>query len=480
MQNESILIDFYEFTMAYGYFKEGHQSRYATFDLFFRKLPDSGGYAVFAGLDSMINYIENLRFSDEDIAYFKARNLFDEAFLEYLSTFKFSGNLYAMKEGSIMFPNEPVVTVHAPIIEAQLLETFLLQAFNHQSLIATKASRLREAAGERLVIEMGARRAHGSTSANLGARASYIGGIQASSNTMADRLYGVPALGTMAHSWVQSYDQEIDAFYAYARHFPKNSTFLVDTYDTLKSGVPNAIKVIQDLLVPQGIQSYAIRIDSGDLAYLSRHARKMLDEAGLKECKIVASNALDEHLIKALIDQGAPIDMFGVGERLITAKSDPVFGGVYKLTAIERDGVLEPTLKLSDNPNKMSNPGFKQVYRVYNGDGMAQADMVTFHDETIDTSKPLRLFDPTHTWLEKTFTKYSVKPLLVPIFKDGACVYEKPSLNEVVAYKKAEFATFWDEMKRFFYPHQYHVDLSEKIWETKRKLIVKNRKKTVL
>ena len=471
MINESILIDFYEFTMAYGYFKEGHHNRFATFDLFFRAFPDSGGYAVFAGLESMMHYIENLRFSDEDIAYFKARSLFDDAFLDYLKNFTFSGDVLAMPEGSIIFPNEPIVTIKAPIIEAQLLETFLLQVFNHQSLIATKASRLQYAAGERFIIEMGARRAHGSTSANLGARASYIGGIAASSNTMADRLYGVPALGTMAHSWVQSFDQEIEAFYAYARHFPQSATFLVDTYDTLKSGVPNAIKVMQEVLVPQGINTFAVRIDSGDLAYLSRHTRKLLDQAGLKTCKIVASNALDEHLIRALIDQGAPIDIFGVGERLITAKSDPVFGGVYKLSSIERNGVLEPTLKLSDNPKKMTNPGFKQVYRIYNEEGLAQADMVTLEDEVIDTTQPLRLFDPTHTWLEKTFSQYTVKALLVPIFKAGQCVYERPDLKAIAQYKKAELATFWDEMKRFMYPHQYHVDLSEKLWHTKQALI---------
>jgi nicotinate phosphoribosyltransferase len=475
MLNESILIDFYEFTMAYGYFKEGHASRLATFDLFFRAFPDEGGYAVFAGLESMIHYIENLRFSDEDIAYFKARSLFDDAFLDYLKQFRFSGEVYAMPEGSIIFPNEPIVTIKAPIIEAQLLETFLLQVFNHQSLIATKASRLQYAAGERMIIEMGARRAHGSASANLGARASFIGGIAASSNTMADRLYGVPALGTMAHSWVQSFDQEIDAFRAYATHFPHATTFLVDTYDTLKSGVPNAIKIMQELLVPQGIDRFAVRIDSGDLAYLSRHTRKLLDQAGLTTCKIVASNALDEHLIRALIDQGAPIDIFGVGERLITAKSDPVFGGVYKLSSIERDGVLEPTLKLSDNPRKMTNPGFKQVYRIYNEEGLAQADMVTLATETIDERQPLRLFDPTHTWLEKTFENYTAKPLLVPIFKGGVCLYERPSLKDIAAYKQAELKTFWEEMKRFMYPHQYHVDLSETLWRTKQTLIQSKR-----
>jgi nicotinate phosphoribosyltransferase len=468
--NETMLIDFYEFTMAYGYFKQGYLKKEATFDLFFRKFPDNGGYAIFAGLQSMIEYIENLSFNEGDISYFRNKGLFDEDFLEYLRTFKFSGDMYAMPEGSVIFPNEPIVTIKAPIIEAQLLETFLLQAFNHQSLIATKSSRLKEAAKDRLIIEMGARRAHGSTSANLGARAAYIGGIEASSNTMADRLYNVPALGTMAHSWVQSFDTEYEAFKAYALTFPKNSTFLIDTFNTLKSGLPAAIKVIKEVLIPQGIKTFGVRIDSGDLAYLSRETRKRLDLEGLESCKIVVSNALDEYLIENLINQGAPIDSFGVGERLITAKSDPVFGGVYKLTSLEENGTLIPKLKVSENPEKMTNPGFKQVYRIFENN-IPQADLICLHDEVIDSNNPLTIFDPIQTFLRKTFENYQVEALLKPIFKKGLKVYLEPSLKEIKEFKEKTFNHFWPEIKRFYYPHKYHIDLSNKLWSIKDQLI---------
>jgi len=474
MNNESILIDFYEFTMAYGYFKNQDHTKKVTFDLFFRKIPDDGGFAIMAGLESIINYIKNLKFTEDDIAYFKKRDIFDDAFLDYLRHFKFTGDVYAMREGSVIFPNEPILIVHAPIIEAQLIETFLLQTINHQSLIATKAARLKHASKERIIIEMGARRAHGSSSANLGARAAYIGGIDSSSNTMADRLYGVPAAGTMAHSWIQTFDHEIDAFRAYARTFPNHTAFLVDTYDTIYSGVPNAIKVIKEELHPRGIKNYSIRIDSGDLNYVSRRARHMLDEAGLPECKIIVSNALDEHLIKSLIDQGSPIDIFGVGERLITSKSDPVFGGVYKLTSIEENGKVIPKIKLSDNPNKVTNPHFKKVYRIYDKETMhANADLITVFDEVINTDKPLTIFDPTHTWRERTFTDYEIKELLLPIFKEGNLVYNLPTLKEIRAYRQQEMDQLWDEMKRFAYPHQYVVDLSEKLWMVKMDLIKK-------
>jgi len=470
MTNESILIDFYEFTMAYGYFKNGFKDRLATFDLFFRKIPDGGGYAIFAGLESIIEYIKTLKFSDEDIVYFRSRNLFDEDFLNYLKDFKFSGSLYAMPEGSVIFPEEPVLIVKAPIIEAQLLETFLLQAFNHQSLIATKSSRLKEAAKDKTIIEMGARRAHGSTSANLGARASYIAGIQATSNTMADRLYGVPAMGTMAHSWVQSFNSEYEAFKAYAESFPSSSTFLIDTYNTLKSGLPAAIKAIKEVLIPKGINNFAVRIDSGDLSYLSKACRKVLDHEGLETCKIVVSNALDEYLIDNLLNQNAPIDIFGVGERLITAKSDPVFGGVYKLTTLEENGVFKPKLKLSDNPSKMTTPGFKQVYRIIE-DGSPEADLITLNNEVIDLKTPLTIFDSFQPWQKKTFEKFKVKPMLVPIFEKGDLVYKLPTLKEIASYKKSNFDAFWPEIKRFYYPHQYHVDLSEELWNLKNHVI---------
>ena len=468
--NESILIDFYEFTMAYGYFKNGFKDRLATFDLFFRKIPDGGGYAIFAGLESMVDYIQSLKFSEEDISYFRERNLFDEDFLKYLKEFRFSGSVYAMPEGSVIFPEEPILIVKAPIIEAQLLETFLLQAFNHQSLIATKSSRLKEASKDKIIIEMGARRAHGSTSANLGARASYIAGIEATSNTMADRLYGVPAMGTMAHSWVQSFESEYKAFKAYAEAFPKNSTFLIDTYNTLKSGLPAAIKVIKEVLIPKGVKNFAVRIDSGDLSYLSKACRKVLNQEGLETCKIVVSNALDEYLIDNLLNQNAPIDIFGVGERLITAKSDPVFGGVYKLTSLEEEGFFKPKLKLSDNPNKMTTPGFKQVYRIFE-EGSPEADLITLHEEMLDTNKPLTIFDPLQPWLKKTFETYDVKPMLVPIFENGQLVYKMPTLKEIAAYKKFNFDAFWPEVKRFYYPHQYHVDLSEKLFNLKKETI---------
>mgnify|MGYP000040441489 FL=1 len=472
MLNESILIDFYEFTMAYGYFKQGFKNKIATFDLFFRSFPDKGGYAIFAGLESIINYVENLTFSREDIDYFREKKIFDEEFLDYLNNFRFSGDIYAMKEGSVIFPNEPIIIVKAPIIEAQLLETFILQAFNHQSLIATKSSRLKESAGSKLLIEMGARRAHGSTSANLGARAAYIGGVDATSNTMADRLYHVPAMGTMAHSWVQSFNSEYEAFKAYATEFPHNSTFLIDTYDTLKSGLPAAIKVIKEILIPADAQSFAVRIDSGDLAYLSRETRKILDNHGLQACKIVVSNALDEYLIQNLLNQGAPIDAFGVGERLITAKSDPVFGGVYKLTSLENEGKLEPKLKLSENPNKMTTPGFKNIFRIYS-EGYAQADLITLHDEIMDPTQPLTIFDPIQPWLQKTFESFEAKPQLHPIFKNGNKAYKSPSIDAIKSFKNNSLNEFWPEIKRFYFPHQYHVDLSKSLWELKQTMITK-------
>ncbi len=470
--NESMLIDFYEFTMANGYFEHGFKDRIVYFDLFFRTIPSRGGYAVMAGLKSVIDYIENLSFDDEDVAYLRKRKLFDDDFLTFLSTFRFTGDIYALEEGTVIFPGEPILTVRATAIEAQLIETFLLVAINHQSLIATKASRLKHAAGNRVLIEMGARRAHGVSSANLGARAAYIGGADFTSNTYADRHLSIPAAGTMAHSWIQLFDSELDAFRAYAKTYPSSTTFLVDTYDTLKSGVPNAIKVIKEDLKPKGINNVAIRIDSGDLTYLAKCARKMLDEAGLPECKIVASNALDEHLIKALIDQGAPIDVFGVGERLITAKSDPVFGGVYKLVATEDDGRVVPKIKISDNPAKITTPHFKKLYRIYDKDtGKAQADLLTVHDETIDTTKPLTIFNPEHTWQTTTYENYTVKNLLTPIFNHGKRVYPDKTVEEVRAHCKAQLDALWPEMKRFEHPHKYYVDLSQKLWDIKMDLI---------
>jgi len=477
--NESMLIDFYEFTMANGYFESSYKDHIVYFDLYFRKIPNQGGYAIMAGLESVVEYVKNLRFTDEDIAYLESRGIFSDEFLNFLSDFKFSGDLYAVEEGTVIFANEPIITVRGNVVEAQLLETFLLLAVNHQSLIATKASRIKHAAGKRTVIEMGARRAHGVSSANLGARAAYIGGADKTSNTLSDRLYNIPAAGTMAHSWVQMFENEEEAFRQYAELYPASSVFLIDTYDTLRSGVPNAIKVIKEVLIPKGVDFYAVRIDSGDLAYLARETRRMLDEAGLEKCKIVASNQLDEYLIRALIDQGAPIDVFGVGERLITSKSDPVLGGVYKLTAIEKNGTITPKIKLSDNPEKITTPHFKKLYRIYDKKtGHAHADLITVHDETIDESEPLTIFDPTHTWKTQTFTDYHVKELLVPIFKAGKLVYDLPDIETIRKRSLHELSTMWPEVKRFDYPHKYYVDLSEKLWTVKQDLIKKHRQHT--
>lgn len=471
---QSMVIDFYELTMANGFFLEGKKDKIVYFDLYFRKTPDNGGYAIFAGLETMINYIENLNFTKEDVEYLRKQKLFDEEFLKYLLDFKFTGDIYAFKEGSIMFPNEPVVTVKAKLIEAQIIETFLLQTINHQSLIATKASRIKFAAQGKKVLEMGARRAHGESSSILGSRAAYIAGIDGTSNVASDQLFGVPAGGTMAHSWVQLFDNEYEAFKAYAKHYPNNSTFLVDTYDTLGSGVPNAIKVIKEILLPINAKNYSIRIDSGDLTYLAKQARKMFDEAGLPDCKIIVSNALDERLIQTLITQGAPIDLFGVGERLITAKSDPVFGSVYKLVAIERNNKIVPKIKISDNEEKITTPHFKKVYRIYAENGKAEADIITLHDEVIDTNEPLTIFDQYSTWKTKTYEKYTLVEMQKPIFLAGKKVYELPTLKEVRDFAEKGLNSLWEELRRFDFPHKYYVDLSKKLWDVKQKLIKTN------
>ncbi len=471
---QSMVVDFYELTMANGFFLEGKKDKIVYFDLYFRKTPDNGGYAIFAGLETMINYIENLHFTKEDVEYLRKQKLFDEEFLKYLLDFKFTGDIYAFKEGSIMFPNEPVVTVKAKLIEAQIIETFLLQTINHQSLIATKASRIKFAAQGKKVLEMGARRAHGESSSILGSRAAYIAGIDGTSNVASDQLFGVPAGGTMAHSWVQLFDNEYEAFKAYAKHYPNNSTFLVDTYDTLGSGVPNAIKVIKEILLPINAKNYSIRIDSGDLTYLAKQARKMFDEAGLPDCKIIVSNALDERLIQTLITQGAPIDLFGVGERLITAKSDPVFGSVYKLVAIERNNKIVPKIKISDNEEKITTPHFKKVYRIYAENGKAEADIITLHDEVIDTNEPLTIFDQYSTWKTKTYEKYTLVEMQKPIFLAGKKVYELPTLKEVRDFAEKGLNGLWEELRRFDFPHKYYVDLSKKLWDVKQKLIKTN------
>ena len=475
-ENLAMLCDFYEFTMGNGYLKNNLHKRNTYFDVFFRNIPDNGGFAIAAGLQQVIEYIEDLHFNKEDIEYFRSKNIFSDDFLDYLKDFRFTGDIYAVPEGTCIFPREPIMTIKAPAVEAQILETFVLLALNHQSLIATKANRIVRAAQGRVVLEFGSRRAQGADGAVKGARAAYIGGCAGTACTLTDELYGVPAGGTMAHAWVQMFDSEYEAFKAYCEIYPHNAVLLVDTYNTLKSGVPNAIRVFKEILVPQGITNFAIRLDSGDISYLSKQARKMLDEAGLTTCKIVASNALDEHLIRDLLMQGAQVDTFGVGERMITSKSAPVFGGVYKLVAIENDkGEIVPKIKLSENTTKITNPHFKKVYRLYDNEtGKAIADEICLHDEVIDTAKPHVIFDPDATWKQKTLTNFSVRELQVPIFKNGKRVYTSPSISEIRDYCAREVESLWDEVKRFENPHRYYVDLSKKLWDIKKELCVKN------
>ena len=471
--NMTLLCDFYELTMANGYFELGKADEISYFDVFYRKVPDGGGFAIAAGLEQVIDYVKKLKFTEEDITYLRSKKLFSEAFLEYLRNFRFTGDIYAVPEGTPIFPGEPIMTIVAPSVEAQFIETYVLLCLNHQSLIATKANRIVRAAQGRPVMEFGARRAQGSDGAILGARAAYIGGCSSTACTITDKMFGIPAVGTMAHSWVQMFDTEYEAFESYCKQYPHNVTLLVDTYDVIKSGVPNAIKAFDNVLKPLGIKNCAIRLDSGDITYLSKKARKMLDEAGYHECKIVVSNSLDEILIRDLILQGARVDLFGVGERLITAKSNPVFGGVYKLVAVEKDGEVIPKIKISENPEKITNPHFKKVYRIFDNEtGTAIADQLCVYDETIDESQPLELFDPIQVWKTKTVTNYTAKELLVPIFKNGECVYESPSIHEMRDYCKAQIMTLWDEVKRFENPHKYYVDLSRKLWGIKQDLLM--------
>ena len=473
MMNYTLLCDFYELTMANGYFELGKADEISYFDVFYRKVPDGGGFAIAAGLEQVIEYVKNLKFTEEDIAFLRSKKLFSEEFLNYLRTFRFTGDVYAVPEGTPIFPGEPIMTICAPSVEAQFIETYVLLALNHQSLIATKANRIVRAAQGRPVMEFGSRRAQGASGAIMGSRAAYIGGCAATACAISDKEFGIPATGTMAHSWVQMFDTEYEAFEAYCKTYPENATLLVDTYDVLKSGIPNAIKAFDNVLKPLGIKKCGIRLDSGDITYLSKKARKMLDEAGYTECKIVVSNSLDEIIIRDLMLQGARIDSFGVGERLITAKSNPVFGGVYKLVAVEKDGEIIPKIKISENPEKITNPHFKKVYRIFDNEtGTAVADQLCVYDETIDESEPLELFDPVQVWKTKTVTNFTAKELLVPIFKGGECVYECPSIHEVRDYCKAQIMTLWDEVKRFENPHKYYVDLSRKLWDIKHGLLM--------
>lgn len=469
-RNLEMIADFYEFTMANGYF-EKNMNDIAYFDVFFRKIPDNGGFAIFAGLEQIIDFIKDLHFTKDDISYLKNQNIFSEDFLEYLRNFKFTGDIYSIPEGTVIFPNEPLITVRAPIIEAQLLETMLLLTINHQSLIATKTRRIVNQAKSLPVMEFGARRAHGSDAAILGARAAIIGGAVGTSCTTSAKTFDVPASGTMAHSWIQSFDSEYEAFKAYAEIYPNSCTFLIDTYNTLESGLPNAIKVFDEILKPKGIRPIAVRLDSGDLAYLSKEVRKKLDNAGYSDCKICATNSLDEKLIASLFEQDAKIDSFGVGENLITAKSDAVFGGVYKLTALEKNNTIIPKIKISENVVKVTNPGFKKVYRFYSKEtGKAIGDIIALSDETISETEYI-MFDPTDTWKKKTLTNYYVKELQAKIFDNGKLIYKSPTLKEIAEYSKKDLNTFWEEIKRLENPPKYHVDLSHKLWNLKQEML---------
>lgn len=470
-KNLSMLADLYEFTMSNGYLESGVGTKIAYYDYFFRKVPDDGGYAIFAGLETLIDYILNLKFDEEDIAFFKAKGIFGEKFLNMLENFKFECDIWAMEEGEIIFPGEPILTVRGPLYQAQIIETMLLLILNHQSLIATKASRMVRVANGRPVSDFGSRRAHGADAANYGARAAYIGGVLTSANTYTDRHMSIPSTGTMAHSWVQSFDSELDSFRAYANVYPESTLLLVDTYDVLRKGIPNAITVFNELR-EKGYEPIGIRIDSGDIAYLTKETRKMLDEAGFPDAKIVVSNSLDEYKIKDLLNQGAIIDSFGVGERLITAKSDPVFGGVYKLVAMENDGVINPKIKISEDVVKITNPGFKQVYRFYDKwSGVMQADLVMLHDEEAPNGEDYEIFHPLYTWKRTTIINYIAKPLLKPIFQKGELVYKSPCIHDIrdKAIKNQE--KLWDEVKRLKEPHSYYVDLSQKLFDLRNKLL---------
>ena len=471
--NLTMLTDFYEITMANGFYNEGFKDKIVYFDMFFRSVPDGGGYAIMAGVEQLIGYLKNLKFEKKDIEYLRGKNMFSEGFLQYLSDFKFECDVWSIPEGTPIFPGEPIVIVRGPSIQAQFVETMLLLTINFQTLIATKSNRIARASQGRAVMEFGARRAQGAYAAVYGARAAYIGGCAGTSNVLTDREYNVPALGTMAHSWIQMFDSEYEAFAAYARNYPDDTTLLIDTYNVLKSGLANAIKVFDEVLKPMGKRPKGVRIDSGDITYLSKKCRKILDEAGYEDCAIVASNSLDEYIIRDMIIQGAKIDSFGVGERLITSRSNPVMGGVYKLVGVEdEDGNVIPKIKISENVAKITTPCFKQLYRLYDaGTRKAIADVVTLHDETIDREQPYEIFDPEYTWKHKKIENFYARPLLKPIFVKGECVYESPSIDVLREYCEMEIESLWDELKRFENPHKYYVDLSKKLWTIKNELL---------
>lgn len=471
-RNLTMLVDFYELTMANGYFNKDLVNKVACFDMFFRRVPDGGGYCIMAGVEQLTEYLSNLKFTEEDIKFLRNKNMFSEDFLNYLENFEFCCDVWAVPEGNPVFPNEPLVIVKGPVIQAQFIETMILLTINHQTLIATKANRICNAANGKPVMEFGSRRAQGYDGAIYGARAAVIGGCSSTACTISDQRFNIPAVGTMAHSWVQLFDTEYDAFKAWCEIYPDNAVLLIDTYNVLKSGLPNAIKAFDKVLKPKGIRPKGIRIDSGDITYLTKKCRKILDEAGYEDCGIVISNSLDEYIIRDVLEQGACIDSFGVGERLITAKSEPVFGGVYKLSAVEKDNVLIPKIKISENEEKITNPGFKKVIRIFDKNtNMAIADLITMHDEVIDENLPLEIFNPVHTWKRKKITNYYTKDLLVPIFEKGKLIYNNPTVLEIKEFAKKECKKFWPEILRFENPHTYYVDLSNKLWSIKQKLL---------
>lgn len=473
--NMTMLTDFYELTMSKGYLDQGLQDTIAYFDLFFRAVPEDGGFAIMAGVEQMVDYLQTLRFTEEDLVYLDSLKVFDGKFLEHLRQFKFSCDVWAIPEGTPIFPNEPIVKVRGPIIQAQMVETMLLVTINHQSLIATKTARIVRAAKGRPVMEFGSRRAQGYDAAVLGARAAYIAGVAGSSCSISGEHFGIPVLGTMAHSWVQTFNSEFDAFKAYAESFPQSTVLLVDTFNVLKSGIPNAIRIAREVLEPKGFRLRGIRIDSGDLTYLTMRSRDMLDAAGLQDCRITVSNALDEYIIRDLIQQGAAIDTFGVGERLITSRAEPVFGGVYKLAAIEAGGVVVPRMKFSENAGKITNPCNKEVWRLYDkATGKAVADVICLSGEEIDESKPYVLFDPLHTWKRKTITHFTARKLLEPLFVSGKLIYRQQSIEEIRAYCTRELDRLWESLKRFENPQTYYVDLSQQLWDIKDSLLHAN------
>ena len=471
-RNLSMVMDFYEMTMSNGYFSAEANDTFAVFDVFYRKNPDNAGFAIFAGLEQIIDYINNLHFDEEDIEYLRAQKTFSEEFLAYLYNYRFRGDIYAMPEGTVMYPNEPIITVCAPLIDAQLVETALLLEFNHQSLIATKTNRIVRMADGRAVSDFGARRAHNMDAAVYGARAAYIGGAAGTATVLSGEMFDIPVSGTMAHSWVMFFDSEYEAFKRYAEIYPDSTVLLVDTYNVRRSGIPNAIRVAKEILEPMGKRLKGIRIDSGDLAFLSKEARRMLDEAGLEDCKIIVSNGLDEYTIKTLIDQGAEIDSFGVGERLITSASSPVLGGVYKLVAIRHGEEMIPKIKVSENTEKTTNPGFKKVYRVYDESGKAIADFLTRADETIDFTKPVDYVDPAKYWKRRSYENCTFKELQVKIFENGRQIYSCPAIGEIRSYVASQLRDeIWDEEQRFENPHTHYFDMSPAMYELKMSML---------